>query len=106
MIRTDNKIIGRPHPALLLFFFANGALATIAAQLSCTSVRIRQLDLATVSRRPRSSESSCCWSEGASSQRVLRWSERVRPNKRLKLAARVDCGMNLSSARRSLSAIR
>jgi hypothetical protein len=27
-------------------------------------------------------------------------------NKRLKLAARVDCGMNLSSARRSLSAIR
>src|SRR6267143_1585562 len=29
-----------------------------------------------------------------------------RPNKRLKLAARVDCGMNLSSARRSLSAIR
>ena len=28
------------------------------------------------------------------------------PNKRLKLAARVDCGMNLSSARRSLSAIR
>ncbi len=30
MIRTDNKIIGRPHPALLLVFFANGALATIA----------------------------------------------------------------------------
>ena len=29
-----------------------------------------------------------------------------RPNKRLKLTARVDCGMNLSSARRSLSAIR
>jgi len=29
-----------------------------------------------------------------------------RPNKRLKLAARVDYGMNLSSARRSLSAIR
>ena len=28
------------------------------------------------------------------------------PNKRLKLAARVDCGMNLFSARRSLSAIR
>ena len=28
------------------------------------------------------------------------------PNKRLKLTARVDCGMNLSSARRSLSAIR
>jgi len=28
------------------------------------------------------------------------------PNKRLKLAARVDCGMSLSSARRSLSAIR
>jgi hypothetical protein len=28
------------------------------------------------------------------------------PNKRLKLAARVDWGMNLSSARRSLSAIR
>ena len=28
------------------------------------------------------------------------------PNKRLKLAARVDYGMNLSSARRSLSAIR
>ncbi len=27
-------------------------------------------------------------------------------NKRLKLPARVDCGMNLSSARRSLSAIR
>jgi hypothetical protein len=27
-------------------------------------------------------------------------------NKRLKLAARADCGMNLSSARRSLSAIR
>ncbi len=27
-------------------------------------------------------------------------------NMRLKLAARVDCGMNLSSARRSLSAIR
>ena len=27
-------------------------------------------------------------------------------NKRLKLAARVDCGMNLSSARRSLSAFR
>ena len=31
---------------------------------------------------------------------------RVLSNKRLKLAARVDCGMNLSSARRSLSAIR
>ena len=30
----------------------------------------------------------------------------VPPNKRLKLAARVDYGMNLSSARRSLSAIR
>ena len=28
------------------------------------------------------------------------------PNKRLKLAARVGYGMNLSSARRSLSAIR
>jgi hypothetical protein len=28
------------------------------------------------------------------------------PNKRLKLPARVDCGMNLFSARRSLSAIR
>jgi len=28
------------------------------------------------------------------------------PNKRLKLAARIDWGMNLSSARRSLSAIR
>jgi hypothetical protein len=28
------------------------------------------------------------------------------PNKRLKLAARVDYGMNPSSARRSLSAIR
>jgi hypothetical protein len=28
------------------------------------------------------------------------------PNKRLKLAARVDEGMNLSSARRSLSAVR
>jgi hypothetical protein len=27
-------------------------------------------------------------------------------NKRLKLTARVDCGMNLFSARRSLSAIR
>ncbi len=27
------------------------------------------------------------------------------PNKRLKLTARVDCGMSLSSARRSLSAI-
>jgi hypothetical protein len=32
-------------------------------------------------------------------------SNRVTPNKRLKLAARVDYGMNLSSARRSLSAI-
>jgi len=31
---------------------------------------------------------------------------RAAPNKRLKLAARVDWGMNLSSARRSLSAIR
>ncbi len=29
-----------------------------------------------------------------------------RPNKRLKLAARADCGVNLFSARRSLSAIR
>ena len=28
------------------------------------------------------------------------------PNKRLKLAARVDCGMSLFSARRSLSALR
>jgi len=28
------------------------------------------------------------------------------PNKRLKLAARVECGMNPFSARRSLSAIR
>jgi hypothetical protein len=28
------------------------------------------------------------------------------PNKRLKLAARVDYGMNFSSARRSLSAVR
>jgi hypothetical protein len=27
-------------------------------------------------------------------------------NKRLKLAARINCGMSLSSARRSLSAIR
>jgi hypothetical protein len=35
------------------------------------------------------------------------WASRwTPPNKRLKLAARVDCGMNLSSARRSLSAIR
>ena len=33
-------------------------------------------------------------------------SSEPRPNKRLKLAARVDEGMNLSSARRSLSAIR
>jgi hypothetical protein len=33
------------------------------------------------------------------------WRETL-PNKRLKLAARVDCGMSLSSARRSLSAIR
>jgi len=31
---------------------------------------------------------------------------RALPNKRLKLAARVDCGTSLSSARRSLSAIR
>jgi len=31
---------------------------------------------------------------------------RLLPNKRLKLTARVDYGMNLSSARRSLSAIR
>jgi hypothetical protein len=31
---------------------------------------------------------------------------RLRPNKRLKLAARVDYGMSLFSARRSLSAIR
>ena len=31
---------------------------------------------------------------------------RVPANKRLKLSARVDCGMNPSSARRSLSAIR
>jgi hypothetical protein len=31
---------------------------------------------------------------------------RLRPNQRLKLTARVDYGMNLSSARRSLSAIR
>jgi hypothetical protein len=30
----------------------------------------------------------------------------AQPNKRLKLTARVDYGMNLSSARRSLSAIR
>jgi hypothetical protein len=30
----------------------------------------------------------------------------AQPNKRLKLAARVDWGMNSSSARRSLSAIR
>ena len=30
MIRIDNKTIWRPHPALLLFFFANGAVATIA----------------------------------------------------------------------------
>jgi hypothetical protein len=30
----------------------------------------------------------------------------VQPNKRLKLAARVNYGMNLFSARRSLSAIR
>jgi hypothetical protein len=36
----------------------------------------------------------------------LKSSPSVRPNKRLKLAARVDYGMNLSSARRSLSAIR
>jgi len=33
-------------------------------------------------------------------------SDRQPPNKRLKLTARVDYGMNLSSARRSLSAIR
>ncbi|MGH8848487.1 MAG: hypothetical protein ACREXQ_14780 [Polaromonas sp.] len=32
--------------------------------------------------------------------------ESTLPNKRLKLAARVDCGMNPSSARRSLSAVR
>jgi len=30
----------------------------------------------------------------------------LQPNQRLKLTARVDLGMNLSSARRSLSAIR
>ena len=35
-----------------------------------------------------------------------RWLEALPPNKRLKLMARVDYGMNLSSARRSLSAIR
>jgi hypothetical protein len=34
---------------------------------------------------------------------TLHWAP---PNKRLKVAARVDYGMNLSSARRSLSAIR
>jgi hypothetical protein len=31
---------------------------------------------------------------------------RLLPNTRLKLPARVDCGMNLSSARHSLSAFR
>jgi len=33
-------------------------------------------------------------------------SSRAPSNKRLKLTARVDCGMSLSSARRSLSAVR
>jgi len=40
---------------------------------------------------------------------VQQWADAsvdAQPNKRLKLAARVDYGMNLSSARRSLSAIR
>jgi len=37
---------------------------------------------------------------------VVYVADAVAPNMRLKLAARVDCGMNLSSARRSLSAIR
>ena len=32
--------------------------------------------------------------------------QRKQPNKRLKPAARVDCGMNRSSARRSLDALR
>jgi len=32
--------------------------------------------------------------------------QRRAPNKRLKLSARVDYGMSLSSARRSLSAVR
>ena len=36
----------------------------------------------------------------------IEWLVRQRPNKRLKLTARVDYGMNLFSARRSLSAIR
>ena len=44
---------------------------------------------------------------GSRSSRVMNLLQRsVLPNKRLKLAARVDYGMNLSSARRSLSAIR
>ncbi len=37
---------------------------------------------------------------------ILMSIQRRAPNMRLKLTARVDCGMNLSSARRSLSAIR
>jgi len=57
--------------------------------------------------------SECCFAVSGASHYRAGWAGRhpigilkPRPNKRLKLAARVDCGMNLSSARRSLSAIR
>ncbi len=42
----------------------------------------------------------------AAHTRAVARAQRMPPNKRLKLAARVDYGMNLSSARRSSSAIR
>src|SRR5437870_6279922 len=53
-------------------------------------------------------DQSCSWHLTALVPRALGDHDRndpLRPNKRLKLTARVDCGMNLSSARRSLSAI-
>ena len=44
--------------------------------------------------------------EGTSVLRGMDSTGRGQPNKRLKLTARADYGMNCSSARRSLSAIR
>jgi len=59
----------------------------------------------TPSSRP--GRASVAYSAPTARQNVHRGNgKRALPNKRLKLAARVDLGMNLSLARRSLSAVR
>ncbi len=85
-------------------------------QLTAVFEKVRQGYIAFVEELPGANTQGDTLEEAATSrdQRAVgaedlprsRSSCAVMPNKRLKLTARVDCGMNRSSARRSLSAIR